>query len=88
MKLRGGPLNDQGIFVSIVIWHHPCDPKPQMGIEGLCPLIAPSYLCPHLFEMGDTYRLLKKLFPDTFPATLGIDGSGNNVSLFSEDDVT
>src|SRR4030067_2144656 len=88
MKLRAGPLKDQSIFVPVVIWDHPCDLKSQMKIECLRPLIVPSHLCPHLFEMRCVHRPLKKFFPDTSSSILGMDGNGNNVYLFSEDDVT
>ena len=82
------PLNDQGIFISIVVRNHTRNLKSYLGIKGLGSLIASSHLCPNPFKTGSLHRPLEEFPPDAFSSMVGVDGDRNNMAVLSKDDIS
>ena len=82
----GSPLNDQSIFVAIIVRNPSGHLKPHVRIEGLSSLIASSHLCPHLLKRGSLHRPLKELSPDAFSSMMRMDSDRKDVPVLGEND--
>ncbi len=88
MGKRRNPLDDQGIFISIIVWNQTHSLKFQLGIKGLRPKIASSHLCPYLPEMRGIHDPAEKPGPDAFSSILGMNRNRDHMPFLREDDIS
>src|SRR4030042_6650895 len=90
IRFSGGrnPLNDQGIFVSIVVRDPVRYLKSHLTIKPLRSLIAPSHLCPYLLNRRGLHHPLEKLGANAFFSMLRENGNRDNMSVLRENNIT
>ena len=81
-------LNDQGIFVSIIIRKSPNGFEPHPLIKRLGPLITHPDLSPDLFDVRIVRDAPEKLASYPPPSLFWVNGERDNVSVKGEDDVS
>src|SRR5512139_2098458 len=81
-------LNDQGIFVSIVIWKFPNGFETHPLIKRLGPLITHPHLSPDLFDVRIVRDAPEKLTSYPLPSLFWVNGERDDVSVKREDDVS
>src|SRR4030042_669488 len=88
--ISGGrnPLNDQGIPISIVVRDPVRYLKSHLEVKRLRSLIAPSHLCPYLFNTRGLHHPLEKLGPNAFSSMLRENGNRDNMSVPRENDIS
>ncbi len=82
------PLDDQGIFISIIVWNQTHHLKFQFRIKGLRSEIASSHLRPYLLKVRSIHGLSEKSGPDAFSSVVGADRHRDNMPVLREDDIT
>jgi len=86
-KRRGSPLNNQCIFIPIVVWGDTIDLKSFLEVEGLCPLITFSHLCPYPFKIGGVHRPIKEFCANASSPVVRVDGDRDDVPIDGVDDI-
>src|SRR4030042_4926926 len=82
------PLNDQGILISIVVRDPARYLKSHLEVKRLRSLIAPSHLCPYLFNTRGLHHPLEKLGPNAFSPMLRENGNRADMSVLRENDIS
>jgi hypothetical protein len=80
-------LNDEGIFISVIIGNDTHDAKPHPGVKGLCAMVTPSYLSMESFKMGGFHGLAQKFLSNSSSSTLRKNRKGDDMSFGCKDDI-
>jgi len=83
-----GPLDDQGVFISIIVRNETHHLKPHPGIKGLCSDIASSHFRPHFLKMWSIHHSPKKSGADAFSSMLWVNCNRDHMPILGEDDIT
>ncbi len=82
------PLDDQGIFISIIVRNQTHNLKFHLGIKGLRSEITSSHFCPYLLEVRNAHGPSKKSGPDAFSSMAGMNRNRDHMPILREDDIT
>ncbi len=81
-------MDDQSVFISIIVLDQTHCLKFELGVKGLRSKIASSYLCPYLLEIGGIHSLAEELGSDAFSSMLGMNRNRDHMPFLREDDIT
>ncbi len=82
------PLDDQGIFIPIIVRNQTHDLKFELRIKSLRPEIASSHLCPYLLKMGSIHRPSDESGPNASSSMVGVNRNRDNMPVLRKDDIT
>jgi hypothetical protein len=82
------PLDDQGIFISIIVRNETHYLKFQLGVKRLRCEITSSYFCPYLLKVRSIHDSSEKAGPDAFSSMSGVNGNRDDMPVLREDDIT
>ena len=81
-------LNDQGVFVSVIIRKSANGFESHPLIKHLGPLVTHADLSPDLLDVRVMRDASKESASDSFSSLFGVNGERDNVSVKREDDVS
>jgi len=84
----GNPLDDQGIFISIIVRNQTRNLEFQLRIKSLRSKIAYPHFCPYLFKVWSIHSPSEKSGPNAFSSMVWVNGNRDHMPVFGEDDVT
>jgi hypothetical protein len=82
------PLDDQGVFIPIIVRDDTRDLKSHLGIKCLSSVIASSHLRPYLCKMGGLHRPLEESGRNALSSMLEVDSDRDDMPVPREDDIS